>query len=78
MKLPKQLGSTVPLRWVLHPRESGRFQVVLPLRLGRIVVAEVELPLVVHDGRVPDSDVAGFPPSQVRLCWSLVKGDVGE
>jgi hypothetical protein len=76
--MPKQLASKAPLRWVLHPRESGRFQIVLPLRLGLVVVVEVELPLLVHDGHVPDSDVAGFPPSQVRLCWSLAKGGVDE
>ena len=76
--MPTQLGSTALLQWVSRPQESGRFLVVLPRRPGRIVVVDVEPLLLVHDGHVPDSDVAGFPPSQVRLCWSLVKGDVGE
>lgn len=73
-----QLASTVPLRWVLRPRESDRFPIELPLGQGPVVVVVVVSPLLVHDGHVPDSDVAGFQPSPVRLCLSLAKGDVDE
>ena len=46
--------------------------------LEPIVVVEVESPLLVHDGHVPDLDVAGSRPFPVRLCWSPATSDVDE